>query len=726
MGFPVVTRVGAVCLLLFSQQVLSQTPDSTRLYQMEEVIVLANRSEKNINDVGRSVSVVSKEEIHRAVFGSAAAVLSTLPGIYIVGERQNPGALQNLYTRGANANQTLIMVDGIRVSDPSSPDDALDLSELSLTDVEKIEVVRGAHSPLYGSSAIGGVVNFITTRNVEEGFHVQTNLRGGVFGPKTSTLSENVSLDYRTHGLSLRTGVLNSGTRGLDATIDTVTTPGTFKNRHGYNSKRVEWIGKLDYQDERFDVFGSFRSTTQDKDLPRGAFQDDDNHTVHSTRDLFSFGGAYALSGTVKVNYTGGFSNANRHYVNDSSVVNIPGNTDKTYSEDKYTSKTSSHDLQFNVGLKNLTLILGYGYYRASMAVQSYYYSDLYGPPAYVASTDLSPLDLHSTLSALFFHVDLGGRLITDALQPFSLIVGGRWNRHNQYGVNTTFEVGLSSHITDRTLAYGSYTSGFNAPTLYQLYAPDRNFASDITRGNPSLQPEESRSFEIGLRHTLADLLIVNLSYYHSVVEHSIEYVYLWDRNISIGSLGTDYLRDDYRGDTYLNVGRQTSDGFEVSVATLFSDRFSFSVNASIVKGKLEYHPSNVDGRHTGGNHVQLFSNGAFLDHTVEDPGLVRRPSTLNLQCSYRVLDRVFLHGAVKFVGNRNDITYNSLLGPYGALGTVGVSHYMLTDFSAKYVFNSNVSATLFVENLFNVKYSEIIGYTTRGRGVYGQLQIGL
>lgn len=72
--------------------------------------------------------------------------------------------------RGANSNHTVIMVDGMRLSDPSSVDNALDLGELSLTNIERIEIVRGAHSTLYGSSAIGGAVNIITKKNDRLGF----------------------------------------------------------------------------------------------------------------------------------------------------------------------------------------------------------------------------------------------------------------------------------------------------------------------------------------------------------------------------------------------------------------------------------------------------------------------------------------------------------------------------------------------------------------------------
>jgi outer membrane cobalamin receptor len=77
----------------------------------------------------------------------------------------------------------------------------------------------------------------------------------------------------------------------------------------------------------------------------------------------------------------------------------------------------------------------------------------------------------------------------------------------------------------------------------------------------------------------------------------------------------------------------------------------------------------------------------------------------------------------VKYVGARNDIYYNASLGPYGALGTVGVEDYTLLDFSTKYEIKKDLSVMIRVENILNTKYYEIRGYATRGRGVYGGIK---
>ena len=151
-------------MLIFSDALLlaGGTEDYTKVYPMKEIVVTATRTDKDVNNVGRSVTLITNEQMKTSVYNNLAELLSRQEGIYVVGTGQNPGMIQSLFMRGANNNQTAIMVDDVRITDPSSPNNALDLKELSLTNLDRVEIVRGAHSTLYGSSAIGGVINLIT------------------------------------------------------------------------------------------------------------------------------------------------------------------------------------------------------------------------------------------------------------------------------------------------------------------------------------------------------------------------------------------------------------------------------------------------------------------------------------------------------------------------------------------------------------------------------------
>jgi vitamin B12 transporter len=282
--------------------------------------------------------------------------------------------------------------------------------------------------------------------------------------------------------------------------------------------------------------------------------------------------------------------------------------------------------------------------------------------------------------------------------------------------------VNPSFKVNDRGLIYASYSSGFNAPALYELYAPDRNYISGIARGNRNLKPETSSSYEIGLKQYIG-VFTFSADYFHTVISNLIEDVYLWDKNIGIDTLGNDYLRDDFRGDTYLNVGKQTTDGFEVTLETRIAERLSLTGNFSLIAGTLDYTSSDINLSQTESNHVQLYSNGAFVTGNVETKGLARRPNTANLGVLYRPVEPLALRIDVRYAGRRNDVFYDSKLGPYGALGSVPIAAYTLIDFSQRYSFDDHFILLGRIENILGTKYSEISGFTTRGRGAYISLR---
>jgi outer membrane receptor protein involved in Fe transport len=103
----------------------------------------------------------------------------------------------------------------------------------------------------------------------------------------------------------------------------------------------------------------------------------------------------------------------------------------------------------------------------------------------------------------------------------------------------------------------------------------------------------------------------------------------------------------------------------------------------------------------------------------VNVEGLIRRPSTANFSFTYSPFSRLFIRSVVKYVSGRNEVYYDYSLGPFGALGITSLKPYVLVDFISGVNINRNFSATGRIENLFNTKYSEIRGYSTRGRGIY-------
>src|SRR3954465_7355625 len=169
------SRLAAV-LLAFSVQstpVFSQsnTPD---------IVVTPSRTEEPIQRAGSAVTVITADEIEQSSVRDVGDLLRRSPGLTVT-QNGGPGQIQTVRMRGGESRHTLVLIDGIRVNDPSTTGREFDFSTLVLADVERIEVLRGPQSALYGSDAMGGVINIITKKG---GGPAQFNVRteGGSYG----------------------------------------------------------------------------------------------------------------------------------------------------------------------------------------------------------------------------------------------------------------------------------------------------------------------------------------------------------------------------------------------------------------------------------------------------------------------------------------------------------------------------------------------------------------
>jgi vitamin B12 transporter len=698
------------------------------IQKLKEITVTGTRSEKNIFDIGRSITVLTADDLKKGHYNNLADVLWQQEGIYMVGTGQNFGGTQSLFMRGSNSNQSVILIDGVRITDPSAVNNSSDFSEFSLANVEKIEIVRGSHSTMYGSSAIGGVVNVITRKNDGPGFHADALAMGGMYGKGAVVNGQDLFLDYGLRNGFYVNGELNNfSSSGQDATVDTVTDPSVFKNRDKDGFSKHEFFGKAGYHNKSVDAYVGYRKTKMLSDIDKGAFRDDDNYTLDFSRGLVTYGASYKCTDSLTFSFLGGFSDMERISLDDSSVVDTAGTYDGTRFESTFRGTHSTSELQVDWRAKGMELVAGGGMYTETMSQFSHYYSrSSFG--IYETRLDLDsvyPDGLMARTYDFFTHLDLNGSLISDRISAFSLGLGARFNSHSTFGNHITYEATPALHIGKGGLLYASWSTGFNAPSLYQLYAPDTYYTdTTITRGNTGLRPETASSYELGFKQKVNAQTSFSLSVFAAETKDAIEYVYLWDKHIGIDTLGNDWMRDDYRGDTYVNVGTLFTNGVEASVDSKLSEKFRIGACVSLVSGKLEYNSGGIDTSHTHGNHVQVYSSGIFLkSKDTEVLGLTRRPSTAHVSFTWMPLRPLMVRADVHYVGARPDVYYESGLGPFGALGTVPVGDYTLLDLTVKYNFTKNIGATVKAENLLDKKYYEINGFTTRGRGVYISLR---
>lgn len=724
----------AICSMTISISVSAQLADTTK--NLNEVIVSATRSEKNVMDVGRSVTIISKENLEKSIYQNVGELLNSTEGIYVVGAQQNAGMNQTIFMRGTNSNHSVVMIDGVRITDPSGVNNAIDLSEISLSNIEQIEIVRGAHSTLYGSSAIGGVINIITSKP-KDGISGSANVWAGTFGKSTFTNTQNASINYSKKGFFIGGEVFNQGVKGFDATSDTITNATITKKFDNDDFSKFDFNLKGGYKTEKTYGYISFKQSNQFTDIdkvyqgtskyynPWGSTPDvyyDGNYTLDFKRNLFTYGIEHKFNEKLSVKYYGGYTNMERISTDDSTQINDSVN-DKTFYQGIYNGKVISNEFQVNYKLKGMTLTGGLSHYLESMNVNTFYrYYNEWAFPSPKYDTILSSLDTiapESTIMSEYFQVDLNGSLIDEKLKNINLILGARMNQNSLFGNQLTYSINPSIKPDENSLFYLSWSTGFNAPSLYQLFSPESNYQSMITRGNKTLKSETSTSFEIGLKKTISPALAVCFSVFSNTIDNAIEYVYLWNKNIGLDSLGNDWMRDDYFGDTYINIGKMKSRGVELSISGQISKKFLVNANISLVNGSVSYNPTQIDLTHTDSNHVQLYSNGEFITSEKTSTILTRRPSTANVTLIYAPITQLSFGLTTRFVDNRYDVFYDSGSGPYGALGQRPVEAYTLIDFNINYKIKNRFLINLRGENITDVKYQQTVGFNTRGRSIF-------
>jgi vitamin B12 transporter len=227
-----------------------QPPAGGESARLEPVVITATRVEQPVSQVGSAVTVITGEELRRRGIEFVADALQEVPGLTVprAGTR---GKATSLFLRGANSNQTLVLIDGVRVNDPVNG--GFDFGALGTDNIERIEVIRGPQSPLYGSDAIGGVVNIITRRGR---------------GPVSATVT-GLAGNYHTFDVG---GSVRGGTEQIGGTLDA----SRFKtdNRFVNDSLKVDTVSaRIDARPaDRFLVTATLRHVDAEGGTPGQAF----------------------------------------------------------------------------------------------------------------------------------------------------------------------------------------------------------------------------------------------------------------------------------------------------------------------------------------------------------------------------------------------------------------------------------------------------------------------
>jgi vitamin B12 transporter len=543
--FFVMKKFFVVAALIPSSSLMAQhAADSTK--QLDEVVVTANKFPKNLNETGKVVTVINREILERNTGRTVGDVLSQQAGFRVVGAQNNLGTNQDVYLRGAGLGKTLILIDGVPAYDPAGIVGAFDLNTIAIDNIERIEVVKGALSTLYGSDAIAGVVNIIT-RKSSQGRPVAFNgtLAGGSYG----TFKGSANLSGQQAGTAYALGYTRlSASNGFSSAYDS-TGKGNFDNdRFGQDvlnaSLTTAIAPKLSLR-----LYGQYSAYMTEADA--SAFQDDKDFVIN-TRNYIAGANATWQYGknTLYVNYS--YGALNRHYVDESQY----GTTNQDYS-----GRAHFAEAYTRIAAGKYLDVLAGADLRLQKTDQSYvspFFSSYLGQ-------DSASSELYSAFASL----------ILKPVSGFNAELGGRFNQHSTYGNNFTYSFNPSYRIGHEVKLFANLASGFKAPTLYQIASgpADRS----------QLKAESSITFDGGVQ-------------YEPMTDMMFRAVYFL-RNIKNGI--------DYNGFTnsYFNYNRQKDHGFELE-GTAKSGHFFGSLNYTFVTGNVNTvkykDPANYDFRIIG------------------------------------------------------------------------------------------------------------------------------
>ena len=476
--------------------------DSIRSFNLDEVVVTATKFPKNKNETGKVVTVIGSDILRQSVGKDLSQLLNEQAGLVINGAYSNPGKDKSVYLRGAKSEYTVFLIDGIPVSDPSGAGGAFDPRMFSLGQLEKIEILRGSQSTLYGSDAIAGVINLITKKEGDKPIGGSASIAYGSYG----MLKGNVGLQGSTGSVGYRVGYGHMGATGISEAKDINQTGNFDKDGFGQNT----FNASVDFKKiNDLSVSPFLRYTDYDGELDGGAFTDD-NSTYASTLVNPGLKAQYQLEKGA-INFLYGYNKTNRKF-------------DGPFGPTLYKGRFGNADLFLNYDIgKKLQLLSGINYQGLKMIDASL---PIREPVAQMVSPYVS----------VFLH-HIGG---------MALEVGGRYNHHSKYGGNSTFSVNPSYTLNHAAKFFLNYSTGFKAPTLQQLYG--------AFGANEGLKPERSTSFEVGLDVIAKNNFDARLTFFSRTIDDIIVYSY------TTGNINLDNQNDHgLEFEPSLKIGRRVT-----------------------------------------------------------------------------------------------------------------------------------------------------------------------
>jgi vitamin B12 transporter len=435
--------------------------EQTSAMQTDEVIVTAARIPQRVDDVLADMTVIEKEEIERAGQSTLVELLQMQPGVEI-SSNGGAGKASSIFLRGTNSDHVVVLVDGLRIN--SATLGTTSFENLPLGQIERIEILRGPASSLYGADAIGGVIQIFTKR-AEKGINYSAFLGYGSYNTKRAEANvsggnDNTRFSVNASGLKTNGFSAKNVTTGFDADADpyhnlalTASLTQKVAEGHELEAQFFQSKGRSDYDCNKSicvidQTLRSYGLTSRNRFLP-------------------------FWNSTLKLG------------------LGVDDSTDQAgtaFSAFRTEQRQATWQNDFTLPLGMLTL----AYDRLEQEVSG------------TTNYTVKARDNNGWLAS--YLADIGAHSVQASL---------RHDDNSQYGQHTTGGLGYGYRITPQWRATASFGTAFKAPTFNQLYFP--NF------GDPTLQPETSRNREIGLRYDNS-IVKAGLTVFDNQIKNLIEF----------------------------------------------------------------------------------------------------------------------------------------------------------------------------------------------------------
>ncbi|MGJ0358780.1 TonB-dependent receptor plug domain-containing protein [Aliarcobacter cryaerophilus] len=532
-------NVSLVASFLIATNLYSQQTSS-----LDEITISsATKSEEKLKNVTANVDVITAEDIESRKFKTVIEALNSLSGVSI-SSNGGIGQTSSVYLRGMDSKRTLVLIDGVRYNDITTPNGAANFEHLMINDIERIEVIKGAQSSIWGADASAGVINIIT-KSAQDGTH------------------GNATIEYGRYNSKIARANISHKNENFDAKLSA-----TRVDTDGFSAKSPKSSEAKNYEDD------GYENTTANLKL---GYNFDENNRLSTSYEIIDTKVNFDSTPDDKISKANTLTHlANITYENrnDIALTKVYGN----YTDIKRDSKSSFGTSNFRGKVKEYGVNTSIDYLNSSNVTMGADYKDFEDKEM---NKDYDNKGIFISNTNKFFD---DKTIFTQAL---------RYDKYSDFDNKTTGKIGIKQYIIDELNISSNYGTGYNVPTIYQLFEPAGNSGPV---GNINLEPEKTKSYDLGIEYKG-----FSITYFNTKIDNMINWGNGYQNIEGTSKIkGTEIAyKNEVVEDTFLNLSYtnlSAKDSKDKKLQNRPTNKFNFGVD---YYGLKDFH-FNVNGEYIG------------------------------------------------------------------------------------------------------------------------------